>query len=224
MSQADKTLDTSFPPIGTTGIDGGNVYVIAVQPDGKILIGGQFTTYNGLEALRLIRLNADGSRDMSFDTGFTVASIQATSGMAVQRIFIQPDGKILIHGSYGYSPLLMRLNSDGSRDTDFNPTTFAGYGINNILLQSDGKILVTTATYYPYLARLNADGSRDTSFDIGNIFSDGMAGDMILQMVNGVEKILVGESKYNSSAVARLMRFNLDGSLDTSFSATGLGA
>ncbi|USN56445.1 MAG: delta-60 repeat domain-containing protein [Candidatus Peribacteria bacterium] len=95
------------------------IYTTTLQPDGKIIVGGAFTSYDGSSALRLIRLNADGSRYI-FDSreGFKYND-------TVNTTTLQPDGKIIVGGYFtsydGSSALrLIRLNPDGSRDTTFN--------------------------------------------------------------------------------------------------------
>jgi hypothetical protein len=90
---ANGTLDTGFT-VGT-GVTGGsaNVTAIARQSDGNILIGGEFTSYNGTGRTRVARLNTDGTLDTSFDPG-TGASSQ------VDAIAVQSNGRILIGGQF----------------------------------------------------------------------------------------------------------------------------
>jgi uncharacterized delta-60 repeat protein len=106
---SDGSKDTSFV-IGT-GFNTGGVYSIAVQTNGKILVGGSFTSYNGVESNKIIQLNSDGSKDTSFviGTGFNTT---------VNSIVLQSDGKILLGGvfiSYNgvASNRIIRLKSDG---------------------------------------------------------------------------------------------------------------
>ena len=164
---ADLTLDTTFE-VGT-GFDS-TVRTMVRQPDDKLLVGGQFQTYSGVSANRLIRLNVDGSIDNTFNigTGFNVTVI---------GLILQNDGKILVAGGFttfsGISAnAIIRLNSDGSKDDTFVYGT--GFGsvtiANAITLQSDGKILVAGAftnyngTIVSRLVRLNSDGSLDNTF------------------------------------------------------------
>jgi uncharacterized delta-60 repeat protein len=159
------------------------VYSIVVQPDGKILIGGGFTSFKGITQKYLVRLSPDGSKDTSFDTGtgFDFSN-------AVGDITLQADGKVLVNGVFSpsdgdYQSFLIRLNSDGSKDVSFNQGTGIdnvrtgyGIGIRSVVLQNDGKILVGGEfdTYQGIaqnrLTRLNTDGSIDTSFDAGTGF------------------------------------------------------
>lgn len=103
---------------GTYGAGVTGVYAIAVQPDGKVLIGGNFSTVNGVSRFCLARLNADGT----LDTGFGIP-FDTTNGI-VESITVLDDGKILVGGSfttlYGVAKSrIARLNPDGSLDSDF---------------------------------------------------------------------------------------------------------
>jgi uncharacterized delta-60 repeat protein len=212
----DGSIDTSFV-IGT-GFNN-DIFAITLQSDGKILVGGYFTSYSGVSRNRIIRLNTDGSIDTSFviGTGFN---------NAFNSIVTQTDGKILIGGYFtSYSGVsrnyIIRLNSDGSVDTSF----VIGTGFNNIVnivtLQSDGKLLVGgNFTSYSGVSsnriiRLNTDGSIDTSF-IGIGFNSGSVL-TIKQQSDG--KILVGGLFTTYSGVSRnnIIRLNTDGSVDNSF-------
>lgn len=130
----DGTKDESFVTgIGFNGI----VHCVAIQPDGKILLGGAFTSYNGELATYFIRLNTDGSYDHSLDS--------STNGI-VRCIVVQPDGKILVGGQFGSfngfaCSKIVRINPDGTLDSSFLTTT--GYGfVASIALQSTGKIMI----------------------------------------------------------------------------------
>jgi len=116
----------------------GIVQTIAVQPDGKILVGGYFTTIAGQAVARLARLNPDGSLDADFTT--------PTLDGHVQWIALQADGKILIAGGFTNvggetHTRIARLHSDGSVDSDFNASITQGE-LYTIVVQEDGKILL----------------------------------------------------------------------------------
>lgn len=216
-AQSDGALDTSFV-IGT-GFNNG-VKTIAVQPDGKIVVGGSFTNYNGTSQNRISRLNTDGSLDTSFNIGTGFAD-------NVKTIVIQVDGKILVGGEfqrYNNGPFrngIVRLNTDGSQDISFG-SVFGGFNgaVKTIALQADGKILIGGRLSLPNgtkwgILRLNTDGSLNT-FGTGASGFDGSVNAIIIQ-TDG--KIIVGGSlnKYNGSFGNDIMRFNANGSVDNTF-------
>jgi len=220
---ADGSLDTSF----NVGM-GANapVRTIAIQPDGKIIIGGSFSTYNGTLRYRIARLNPDGSLDASFNMGTQVSSNE------VLTTAIQPDGKIIIGGSftsYNGTPVnrIARLNENGSLDTGFNVGTGTNNSVFTCAIQSDGKIIIggffTTynGTSINRLARLNADGSLDTSFNLGT----GANSTVLTTAIQPDSKIIIGGNftNYNGTSKNYLARLNPDGSLDASFNP-GTGA
>jgi uncharacterized delta-60 repeat protein len=172
---ANGSVDTGFS-VGA-GLDVVNSfalgYAVAVQTDGKILIGGDFTTFNGQPANGLVRLNANGSLDTSFGLD---AALQSPY---VEGLIIQPDGKLLVNGGFllnNTSASLVRLLPSGSLDPSFSPTAFTAGTISTngfdpaTVLQPDGKILVaglfdpTNLTAATGVARLNTDGTRDLGF------------------------------------------------------------
>ena len=218
----DGSIDTSFD-VGTGFING--TQTITIQPDGKILVGGTLISYKGITSNRIIRLNTDGSIDTSFDigTGFN---------NTVFSITIQPDDKILVGGNFTTykgitSNRIIRLNIDGSIDTSFdigtgfNHTVSDSNAINEIAIQPDDKILVggNFTTYKGItsnrIIRLNIDGSIDTSFDTGTGFNNYPSSITI----QPDDKILVGGSFgiYRGLFYNRIIRLNIDGSIDTSF-------
>jgi uncharacterized delta-60 repeat protein len=174
---ANGTLDASFDPGGPVEPFNGWVAAVAVQPDGKVLVGGDFSLFNGIGRNRLARLNTDGSLDTSFSPWIGAPAVNYAFQPAT--IAVQPDGKILVGGNAALASNtdgtgLARLNSDGSFDTSFHPDTLGTNGgdyavINSLVLQSDGKILaggyfVQSDVPYGLLMRLDANGSRDTNF------------------------------------------------------------
>ncbi|HQO03178.1 MAG TPA: InlB B-repeat-containing protein [Spirochaetota bacterium] len=220
-------LDTSFDP--GTGADN-NINYITVQGDGKILIGGAFSTYNGTARNHIARLNADGSLDTSFDPGIGADS-------SINSIALQGDGKILIGGDFtSYNGMarnrIARLNADGSLDTSFNPNAGASNSIYSVAVQGDGKILIGGSFMRYYysdvngircrIARANADGFLDNSFDT----SAGVNDNIYSIVVQGDGKILIGGA-FNTckgSTLKRIARLNVDSTIDTSFVPTNCGA
>jgi uncharacterized delta-60 repeat protein len=225
QTNTDGTIDTSFD-IGT-GFSS-TVFSTAIQSDGKILVGGSFTSYKGTTSNYIARLNTDGTRDTSFaaGTGFSTT---------VLSIAIQSDGKILAGGNFttyqGFSVnRIVRLNTDGTRDTSFSVGTGFSSTVNSILIQPDGKILVggNFTSYQSVSAnrviRLNTDGTRDTSFVIGTGF-DSSAQTIAYSAIT--DKILVGGvfTSYQSVSANRIIMLNTDGTRDTSFAiGTGFSA
>jgi hypothetical protein len=214
---SDGSKDSTFN-IGS-GFDGAPSS-IEIQSDGKIILAGYFTTYQGSSQNNFIRLNSDGSKDASFNIGTGLGAVY------IGIIKIQSDGKVVaggqiisFNGQTTYN--LIRLNSNGSIDSSFN----IGTGFNNVIraisIQSDGKIIAggnfTTfsGSSQNYLIRLNTDGSKDSTFNIGSGFNS-----LILSTeVQSDGKILVGGffSTFTGSTQNGLIRLNSDGSKDSTF-------
>ncbi|PIF34283.1 putative delta-60 repeat protein/predicted secreted protein (Por secretion system target) [Flavobacterium sp. 9] len=219
---ADGTRNATFNK--DTGLDAA-VFCSAVQTDGKTLIGGFFDNYQGVTQKKLIRLNADGSKDTSFNPDYKFNN-------EVSSILLQLDGKILVRGKFtdtgnGGRNSLVRLNPDGSLDTSFIKRF--EYAVEEMALQPDGKILVSAfVDSYPNLPyrklfRLNIDGSEDKSFKPGTgyDFTNALISSIVAQPDG---KILLGGSftTFNGLAEKYLIRLNPDGSKDTSFNVVTL--
>jgi uncharacterized delta-60 repeat protein len=213
---------TSIPPFSSgSGFDN-NVFAIAVQPDGKILVGGGFTTYQGIAANNIIRLNSDGTKDASFDN-----SIGFNGG--VFAIAIQTDGKILAGGGFTtYKGVganhIIRLNTDGSEDTTFNNNIGFDLNVNDIKIQANGKIVVAGAfNLYKLVAnnsiiRLNSDGTKDTSFN--NSIGFDLPAYTIAIQADG--KMIIGGqfSTYKGFTENRIIRLGVNGGIDPTFNNT----
>lgn len=137
---ADGSLDTTF----NTGTGANSaIYALALQPDGKIVLGGNFTNFNGSQRFCVARINADGSLDPTFNQN------GGGTDRAVFDIAVQPDGKILVAGDflrYKNIPynMFVRLNPDGSADTHYDWGVF-NFAINKLDIQPDGKVFVAGA-------------------------------------------------------------------------------
>ncbi|MCP2028221.1 putative delta-60 repeat protein [Flavobacterium sp. HSC-32F16] len=217
----DGTIDETF----NIGIGfNGNVYSCNVQPDGKIIVAGNFTSYNGNSSGRLIRLNSDGTYDASFNT-----AVGASTGI-IYDIALQSDGKIIIVGSFTkYNNItvnrIARLLPNGTLDNSFITGSGSSVNITNTRILDNGKILIT-GNFMSFngfssnrIIRLNSNGSVDTSFNIGDGFNDN---------VNAIEvqldnKIVLGGSftEFNRSTANRIIRLNEDGTRDISFAGSG---
>jgi uncharacterized delta-60 repeat protein len=208
------TIDNTFN-IGT-GFDG-NVGTIALQPDGKILVGGNFTSYSGVTRNRIIRLNTGGTIDNTFNVGSGFNS-------TVKTIALQPDGKILAGGVFtSYSGVtsnyIIRLNTGGTIDNTFNIGGGFDNFVNTIELQPDGKILAGGGFFTLYdgvvcngIVRLNSDATINAAFNSGSGF---IGGPSVLKLQPD-GKILAGGlfTSYNNTNMAGLIRLNIDGSVD----------
>jgi uncharacterized delta-60 repeat protein len=147
------------------------VQALAQQPDGKLLVAGQFNQFGPASAGNLVRLNIDGTLDASFKPG------TGTNGQ-IQALAVQPDGKILVAGHFSQfngsaAGRIVRLNTNGTRDNSFNPGTGAQNSIHAIVLQPDGKVIVAgqfnqfAGSAAGRIVRLNPNGTRDSGFNPG---------------------------------------------------------
>jgi uncharacterized delta-60 repeat protein len=225
-------LDTTFNPgIAATN---GLVETVLPQPDGKILICGNFTQFAGTDRSYICRLNSDGTLDNTFRAG---------PGYWVRHMSLQPDGKIIIGGFFTTVEgqprgLIARLSPTGALDTNFlsNPGAIGTLGVSitgnpdpfvfYTAVQPDGKILIT-GNFTNYngvniygIARLNPDGSLDTSFSVGSGLNTW--GRSIQVLTNFSNKILVTGwfDNYRNSSHNRMALINPDGTPDTSFHPT----
>lgn len=166
------SLDPTFNP--GTGANG-TVGAIVVQPDGKIVLGGAFTSFNGTPVGHIVRLLPDGAVDTTFHAG------SGFNGTLLD-LEVQTDGKLLACGTFTQfdgttlTGRLVRLNADGTRDTGFVPPVFGLVSINGIAIKSDGRIVICggmgiTTPLQLKVCQLNTDGSPDASFTTGSGFT-----------------------------------------------------
>ncbi len=222
---SDGLIDTTFQT--TIGIPYGTVNSMALQADGRVLVGGNFLVFDGDTVGNLMRLMPNGTRDTTFDVGSGFDDL-------VRSLALQADGKIIAAGDFDMlngAPQggIVRLLVDGTVDPAF--ATGAGFQppssqkVNHILLQTDGKILCSGG-FYTYngitsgsFARLNSDGTLDGSF--------------VPQTIAGVPFCTVRQSdgryvtggwfvQYGGVSVGRIMRLQSNGALDASY-ITGTG-
>ncbi len=219
---SDGTLDATFTP--TNGADA-TVSISTIQNDGKILIGGHFTSYNDAFVFRLVRLNTDGSLDNTFR--YTGSTSSPNRNYFVSSIVIQSDGKMMVGGTFLKSDgsidnSVIRINSDGSVDNTFIPDLGTNGSVSSISLQQDGKILIGgNFTSYnnkgrSYIARLNSDGVLDSTF------LKEVVGDFVKKIALQQDgKILIGGgfTSYNGEACNSIARLNSDGSIDHTFNS-----
>lgn len=238
---SDGTLDTTFNP-GTGPND--EVHALAFQPDGKILIGGKFTSVAGQTRGGIARLNADGSLDATFAGPVFLGFPNAT----IESIALQPDGKPVIAGGFYLSPSpwrsgVARLTTAGVLDSTFNPGFGAhragdtGYlqTVQKVAVQLDGKIIVGgyftgfNSVTHNRLARLNANGTLDAAFapsiDPGVIAGTSPYPAVRALFIQADGRIAIGGNfaQVNGTALSDFARVNADGTLDTTF-AVGTGS
>jgi uncharacterized delta-60 repeat protein len=220
---ANGSTDFTYGTITTSGGADGPVRSGALQPDGKVLIGGLFNNVNGLPRKNIARLDSSGVVDPAFVVG-TGASNEVTH--------IHTNGtRIIMAGffnSYNGTPApgLVALHMDGSRDTSFLlPASWVSISAA-VVLPNNSVYLVGNFTTYlgtpvNRIVRLHANGTIDTSFNVGA----GIASLVHTLAVQPDGKVVVGGAFQTVQGVARnrIARLNADGSLDTTF-LPGTGA
>jgi uncharacterized delta-60 repeat protein len=222
----DLTIDYTFT--GGTGFNA-DFYAyqsITQQPDGKLIVTGNFTQYSGVSFNRIVRLNTDGSVDTTFTggTGFNNISL----GSAVDSL-----GRIVIVGYFNSyngnsAPRIVRLNSDGTFDGTFT----IGSGFNNtgiqVLMNPDDTMYISGyfdtyngTSVTPRIVKLLSTGAIDTSFTGGTGFNT------VGYQPNGFIRISGETSFYNFGyftsysgiSANRIIKLNSDGTQDTSFNS-----
>jgi uncharacterized delta-60 repeat protein len=173
---SNGSIDGTFLLLAGVIVAAGNFCTsVAEQVDGKYIVTGSYSLFNGVTKNRIVRLNTNGTIDGTFGgTGFT--------GALTLDADIQADGKIVVCGNFGdydgtSSPNIARINTDGTIDSTF--LVGAGFDSltgNSILTLTNGKIIVVGqfTTYqsssYNRIIRLNSDGSIDTTWNVNNGF------------------------------------------------------
>ncbi|MFO0999029.1 MAG: hypothetical protein U0936_01720 [Planctomycetaceae bacterium] len=242
----DGSLDTSFGTGGkvTTAVGSGddNANKVIIQPDGKILLGGE-AMIGGQRDLAILRYEANGSLDTTFGTGgiFTRGLFGSTPD-ALKGLALQPDGKIVASGYITNSgsiwPSLLRLNTNGTLDGTLNGDGFTAHSFGstavysqNVSVLSDGDILVGGVAFSGgrnnfSAIRYNDNGSLDSSFD-----GDGLLLSAIRPYADSASQIFVrpdgkfylgGNSYSGTDQDFALARYNPNGTLDTTFGTNGV--
>ena len=222
---ANGTVDSEFDPNANNA-----VAALAVQRDGKIILGGSFSTLqppgneNSATRNRLARLNANGTLDSEFYPNF---------GGNVVAIALAPDGDVMVGGQFTsvwgrgtittQRPYIARLNPDGSLDTGFSAS--ANSTVAAFAFQPDGKVILggyftsiqsrglATGALRNRLARVGADGTLDTTFQVD------AEGRPLVSLVQPDGKVIIGGSFTTVGGLTRsyLARLNTDGSVDASY-------
>lgn len=234
----DGTLDTDFVNKVGAGFDN-LVFVLTLQPGGKILATGFFSSYNGTPVNRIARLNADGTLDTEFNPGFDPNHNPniGIDNIAHSFVTLSPGGKIIVGGffeQYNGTVVnrIIRINDDGSLDNTFQGGERANNAVYRIVPVADGKmIIVGNFTKYDgtpvgSIARIDADGDLDHTFNIGGagISGTNMEINAIIPVPDNKFLIAGNFVSYNGTPVNKIVRINADGSLDASFNPEGAGA
>jgi uncharacterized delta-60 repeat protein len=243
---SEGVLDTTFhSPDGYVLWDGGSGYDrgrgIAIQQDGKILVTGYMT--NGKDNdLMVIRYEKDGTLDVGFGTNGAYIYDGGYGNDGGYAIAVQSDNEILVAGDTSNGSdsdvIVLRLDTDGNLDPNFGSDGIYTYDSGNgsdsavdLLVQSDGRIVVCGSSSNGMdnnilVVRLNANGTPDITFgtngltvyDVGNSHDFGSR-----LTVQNDGKILVTGSSYNGSDHDIIVaRFNVNGTLDTTFGTGGI--
>jgi len=241
----DGSLDTTFSTDGkqTTPIGSSNDYAhsVAMQGDGKIVVAG-YARIGSTDYFAIVRYNTDGSLDTTFSTDGKETTPIGVSTDIGQSVVVQSDSKIIVAG-YSYNGsnqdfAVVRYNTDGSLDTTFSgdgkQTTAIGSGhdlARSVALQSDGKIVVAGNAANGSnddfaVVRYNTDGSLDTTFSgdgkqITDISSTRDNGQSVVLQSDG-KIVVVGKTYFELYDIFAIVRYNTDGSLDTSFDTDGI--
>src|SRR5207247_4857674 len=195
-NELPANLDYSFNPVIS-----GSVSSLATLPDGKLVIGGQFTRVNGVDKSGLAGLNADGSLAEAFQTRLLYGGEPG----GVSQVESLPDGRVYIAVNFDSvngvdRPGLARLLQDGSLDLSFAPTNLNYWSI----VQTDGKIIASSPEG---LVRLNLDGRRDNSF-VNTLFTWDLSA--LAEHTDGKLLAVIEDQ-------STIIRLNMYGSRDNSF-------
>ena len=224
---ADGSVDTSFAPVHLRlanyyfpGVGLLTDRSIVIQPDGRILIAGQFSHVNETPRLSVARLLGDGTLDSEFvPSGYNPASSSTSSTKRpVNAIALQPDGKVIIAGIFNptstfYAQTLVRLSSTGAADATFNaPFSWSPAPSLALVLLSGGD---TLAVDNVRLRRFRPDGSVDSAFGSGVPATFGLRS---VDSQTGERALFAGRfTNLGEASYSGVARINADGLLDESF-------
>lgn len=233
---SDGTLDASFT--ASCAVRGGNPYVssVALQPDGKIVVGGGFAEAGGSARTAVARLLPSGLADATF-----TSPLQPHSSVSMQQannLALQPDGQLILSGylqpaGASQAQLLLRTTASGQVDTSFQPGATDATGSNDywfpVLVQPDGRIVTANLAYpgtapgtYERVERLLPSGSIDPAFTRTTTGGLGIQAQILTLARYPDGRLLAGGnfSFYNGVAMGNLVRLSATGVLDASFVST----
>ena len=221
MKPAVVTVPSNQPHPGTDG----TIWALAVQPDNKAIVAGEFTSYNGTASSCIARATPSGPIDTTFTPG------TGANGGMISSLALLPDGsgKMMIGGTFqqyngANRPYIARLNANGLRDTTFAPTQNPDGPVWALAIQTNNQVIIagdfTMIGEVPraHIARYNVDGSLDLSFDPSTNAPDDILWCVALQPDG---KVVIGGQFANlgEQSLSGLARLNANGSADVSFNA-----
>jgi len=233
----DGTLDNTFSSDGKIITPVGSFIdescAVAVQSDGKIIVGGSSYINLSNSSFALVRYNTNGALDNTFGNNGKIITSLGNGIAKGNSVAIQPDGKIVVAGhsdnGSNYDFAVVRYNTNGTLDNYFGSngkiTTSIGNGNDeghSVVIQFDGKFIVAGSTYNSSsqgndfaIVRYNTNGTVDSSFSFDGI--------VITPTFVGASSVAIQEDgKYVVAGGYSLIRYNLDGTLDSTFSNDGI--
>jgi len=220
----DGSIDNTFTSPSTNLNDG--VYTIACDSSDNIYLGGAFSSYSGFSAQRIVKLKPNGSVDQSFNLSSGFNNI-------VTKIVVDSSDNLYVVGSFTtYSGVsenrIIKLLNNGQKDTSFDNTTGFNGNVNDIVIDSFGKLyIVGLFTQYKganntRIIKLNTDGTRDTTFAT-NRFSTNNASEMNTIHIDASDNIYIGGrfTTYNLFFQNSIIKVDSSGNLDLSFNSFG---
>jgi uncharacterized delta-60 repeat protein len=224
---SDGVLDSTFNNTGYATANVPNSFwdicnSMDLGADGKIVLAGQALTTPGQSPdwdLAVVRLNADGSLDTTFDSDGVIKIGTPPADEEAHSVMVQADGKIIVGGRETTDRekyLLTRLNADGSTDASFGASGWNIFQIDStnnnftsLARQSDGKILGGGGGK---ITRFTADGVRDMSFATNGVQTD-------TGTIEPIEIRVIGGDKFVIATRYGVRRFMSNGAVDTKFGA-----
>ena len=229
----DATFTSATFSIGANGSP--DLNEIILQQDGKVIVGGKFSSCNGTMMSGIARLSENGALDTSFDSGLGFTSQPPASvAYRVNKIVEQSDHKLLVGGQYThYNDVarknIVRLNTDGSIDESFiDPNGFINHGVTtSIALTSDSNIFLSGTyddgkNYDSFMVKLLPNGAKNMSYSNSSKGFFRPTVEEVIESTNG-KLLVVGQFHlYNDQFCYNFTRLNADGSRDATFNNGGL--
>jgi uncharacterized delta-60 repeat protein len=194
----DGTFDSSFDcGLGANS----EISSLVVQTDGKIIVGGSFTSFNGVNCNGIVRLNTNGTVDASFNIGTGFSDY-------VKDMIIQPDGKIIVIGNFNqYNGVnrakILRLLPNGTLDPVFNPGTGFNLLPHDLQLTTDGNVVVVgefteyNSTPVGHLVKLNGAAALIEEFkneELNHLYPNPSSSDFSIRTDDLIEDVSIFNS------------------------------